>query len=297
MFVVCIGGGLGNQMFQYAFYCALQGEYPDNSVKVDIGNYYGSVNTHNGYELEKVFGIRLPECDKRTASALADFSPYSTHRVLNKLFQVRRTLFGNKESFIMQDDPTVYYKEVFELNRLRSYMFGGSWINEAYFQNYRDKLLQDFSFIQDADEKNGLMLKKMEKENAVSIHIRRGDYLQTNMCQLGRDYYARAVEIIRERVENPVFYIFSDDVGYARQEFDFVEEDQKVIVDWNKGMSSFRDMQLMSRCKYNIIANSTFSFWGAYLNQYEKRIVIAPAVASKGYQNPFACKGWILLSE
>lgn len=297
MFVVCIGDGLGNQMFQYAFYCELKHRYFNNHVTVDICNYYGSVNKHNGYELERVFGIKLPVCDARTASVLADFTPHSRHKVLNKLFQARRILFGSKDSFITQDDPTVYYSEVFELNRLKSYMFRGNWINEDYFCSCKEKLLRDFSFVQAADERTEGLMKKLERENAVSIHVRRGDYLQTKMQHLGRDYYAKAVSIIREKVKNPVFYIFSDDAGYVRQEFDFIAEDQKVIVDWNKGVESYRDMQLMSCCRHNIIANSTFSFWGAYLNQHEDKLVIAPAVASKGYKNPFACRDWMLLSN
>lgn len=295
MFVVCIGDGLGNQMFQYAFYYALKQKYPGNNIAVDICNYYGSVNRHNGYELERVFGINLPLCDNRTASALADFVPHSSHKVLNKLFQMRRIIFGNKDSFIIQDDPTVYYPEVFELNRLKSYMFRGNWINENYFHEYRDELLKKFIFIQTVDEKNDSILRQMGKENAVSIHVRRGDYLQTRMEHLGKDYYAKAVSLIKEKIENPVFYIFSDDTEYIRHEFDFIEENQKIIVDWNKGTDSFRDMQLMSCCKHNIIANSTFSFWGAYLNQYENRLIIAPEMASEGYRNPFACREWVLI--
>ncbi|MCM1263820.1 MAG: alpha-1,2-fucosyltransferase [Butyrivibrio sp.] len=295
MLVICIGDGLGNQMFQYAFYYAIKKRYPDNRVTVDICNYYGSVNKHNGYELERVFGIHLLVCDERTASVLADFIPNSRHKIMNKLFQARRVLFGNKESFITQDDPTVYYQEVFELNRMKSYMFRGNWINEDYFRDYREEILKDFTFVQDIDEKNASALQQMEKENTVSIHVRRGDYLQTKMTHLGKDYYAKAVALIEKKVENPVFYIFSDDIEYIRQEFDFIKEGQIVIVDWNKGRDSFRDMQLMSCCKHNIIANSTFSFWGAYLNRYEKRIIIAPAVAAAGYRNPFACKEWILI--
>lgn len=297
MFVVCIGDGLGNQMFQYAFFRALQEKYPENNVYADICNYYGSVNNHNGYELERVFGIQLPQCDKRTASALADFTPHSKHKFLNKLFQARRILFGNKDSFITQDDPTAYYGEVFELNRLKSYMFRGNWINERYFGECKDKLIEELVFVPFQDEKNKEIVQKIDMENAVSMHIRRGDYLQTGMNHLGRKYYAEAVAIIKEQVENPVFYIFSDDISYVQSEFDLLNDVKTVFVDWNKGKESFRDMQLMCECKHNIIANSTFSFWGAYLNRNEEKIVIAPKEAALGYCNPFACKNWILLSS
>ncbi len=297
MFVVCIGDGLGNQMFQYAFYCGLQKQYPDNHVKVDIGNYYGSVNNHNGYELERVFGIKLPVCDERTASALADFTPHSKHKLLNKIFQIRRIVFGNKDSFIVQDDPTVFYEEIFKLSTLKSYMFRGNWINENYFSNCREQLWQTFDFKKVDDERNSRCLENIKNQNAVSIHVRRGDYLTTKMNQLTVNYYCSATEMIKQKTYNPVFYIFSDDIDFIKREFDFLNEENRVIVDWNKGEDSFRDMQLMSCCKHNIIANSTFSFWGAYLNQNEEKIVIAPKVASVGYKNPFACEGWILLDN
>lgn len=295
MFVVCIGDGLGNQMFQYAFYRALKKHYPGTKVAADICNFYGSVNRHNGYELERVFGIKLPECDKRTAAALADFTPHSPHKILNRLFQTRRILFGNKDSFVTQDDPTVFYPDVFAYNPLKSYMFRGNWINEDYFRDCRETLLEDFTFIDGMGEKNDMLLQRINKENAVSVHVRRGDYLKTKMRHLDRDYYTKAVALIEEKVPDPVFYIFSDDPVYVKEEFTFIAPERRNIVDWNKGAESFRDLQLMSCCKHNIIANSTFSFWGAYLNQYESRMIIAPKVAADSYQNPFACRDWILI--
>lgn len=295
MFVVCFGDGLGNQMFQYAFYTAMKKKYPDNHVMADICNFYGSVNNHNGYELEKVFGIKMPVCDERTASALADYTPHSSHKVLNRLYQARRILFGNKESFITQDDPTVYYPEVFVLNRMKSYMLRGNWINEKYFEDFEKELKEGFSFVAIEDDKNKQIGEKIKSCNSVSVHVRRGDYLNTNMRQANLDYYKEALSMIEEKVENPMYFLFSDDSDYIAREFSFLPQEKYEIIDWNRGADSFRDMQLMSMCRHNIAANSTFSFWGAYLNSNEERIIIAPKVAAEAYRNPFACKSWTLI--
>ena len=121
-------------------------------------------------------------------------------------------------------------------------------------------------------------LEPINKSNSVSLHVRRGDYLNLkNIGVLDVDYYIKAVEYIRKNVEKPTFYIFSDDLEWCKNSLGFL--DDCIYVDWTQ--TEIDDLKLMSFCRHNIIANSSFSWWGAWLNQNPKKTVIAP-------------KGWLL---
>ena len=114
------------------------------------------------------------------------------------------------------------------------------------------------------------------KENSVSIHIRRGDYLVCDLLKnlLPLFYYEAAIKYILEKVESPIFFIFSNDIEWCKNNLKI--NFPTYYIDWNKGKESFRDMQLMSLCKYNIIANSSFSWWSVWLNNNEEKNIIAP---------------------
>jgi hypothetical protein len=144
----------------------------------------------------------------------------------------------------------------------------------------------------------------MEKENSISIHIRRQDYLTvagghrySGICT--PKYYKGAINYIETRVENPIYYIFSDDLEYARSHFD---KENMHVIDWNTGRESMHDMELMSHCRHNICANSTFSIWGARLNKNPDKIMIRPLKhdnyeiidIAKIHEN---WKNWILINE
>ncbi|MDO4308169.1 MAG: alpha-1,2-fucosyltransferase [Eubacteriales bacterium] len=291
MFVVCFGDGLGNQMFQYAFYKALKVAYPNNNIKMDIFHIYGG-HIHNGFELNSVFGIPIDECDHRTALLLSDYCPYQEKRYwfMNKMYGIRRYLFGLKESFITQDDPTCYYDEVFHLSELKSYILKGNWVNEKYFANCREELIKDFTFPEIVYGANKHYKEEILKSNSISVHIRKGDYINSGMINLPVEYYKQAKKIIEEKVSTPKYFIFTDDKHAISEYLEVFKE--YIIVEGNSGNQSYRDMQLMSLCKHNIIPNSTFSFWGAYLNSNPNKIVIAPNKSKLDFRHPFALKEW-----
>lgn len=294
MFIVCFGDGLGNQMFQYAFYIAMKHTYPNNLVKMDIFNIYGGY-IHNGFELNRVFGIETNECSKREALILSDYCPRQEkkYRIANLFYGFRRYVFGIKDSYITQDDPTCYYSEVFNLSELKSYILKGNWVNEKYFSAYREELLSDFKFPEITESANVNYVKQINNSNSVSVHIRKGDYINSGMLNLTIEYYDMAKKIIEERIENPEYFIFTDDKNAISEYLKLF--DHYTVIEGNKGEQSFRDMQLMSLCKHNIIPNSTFSFWGAYLNKNPDKIVVAPDRAKSDFKNPFACKGWNII--
>ena len=159
-------------------------------------------------------------------------------------------------------------------------------------------------FPESSNPKNIEILKEIDNTQSVSLHIRRKDYLtvadgKRYMGICTDEYYQSAINYINEHVQNPVFYIFSDDVEFARENF---KEKNMHIVDWNTGKDSLYDMQLMSRCKHNICANSTFSLWGARLNKNAGKLVIRP-LRHDNYEKTDEktvhenWKGWILVDS
>lgn len=282
-------------MFQYALFYALRKKYPNNEIKMDINNMHGGNNDHNGFELSTVFGIPKEECSHRMALILSDYCPKRQKKywLMDKLFSARRYVFGMKESFLQQDDPTCFYEEIFNLSEIQSYMLEGSWVNVRYFQEYYEEIKQIFSFPEIQGEDNLNYAEEIRNSNSVSVHIRRTDYKNSGMINLLPEFYKRAKQIVEEKVQNPRYFIFSDDPEDISDYLSLF--DDYVLISGNSGKESYRDMQLMSLCRHNIIPNSTFSFWGAFLNKNPDKIVIAPDRAHLKFRNPFACPEWMII--
>jgi len=249
MKIVWIHGGLGNQMFQYAFYCYLKANYSD--VKLDITKYEHD-KCHHGFELEKVFNIK------------ADLATLGEIELLK-----------NSNKTFVQEKQYNYDKKILNLKGDRYYK--GLWQTEKYFKSITAKIRKEFEFKEPLLGKNAITVDKITAQNSLSLHIRRGDYLTSDVHKgiSNIRYYIKAIDLLKKRVKNPFLYIFSDDIDWVKQNFRFSLP--SIYVDWNQGKNSYRDMQLMSLCKHNIIANSTFSWWGAWLNKNDQKKVIAPA--------------------
>ena len=291
MHIVKFQGALGNQMFEYAFYKRIAKEYPDNTIKA----YIGVIKDFNGYELDRVFGINLDKTNWKQVIRLSNNYPEEAplSKVLNKLCKIRQITGGYKVSHIKQDDNTAYYPEVFNLNPLYSYYFDGVWANSQYIEDLREDLIKDFQFIEPLEGQNLYIAQKMQMQNSICVHVRRNEYVTMGLTVTSDDYYKRAVEIIKTKIEKPVFYVFSDDHEYCKSLFNGMID--FVMVEGNSGNNSFKDMQLMSYCRHNIIANSTFSFWGAYLSEYSEKVVIAPNLSWGQMKHPFARDSWMIL--
>ena len=155
----------------------------------------------------------------------------------------------------------------------------GYWQSENYFESNRSILINDFSFRIPLNARNADALRLISSSNSVSIHIRRGDYLHNanakathGLCSL--EYYHKAIRLIKATIGKPRFFIFSDDMLWVKAHLE--PEEDCIFVDWNFGVDSYNDMRLMSLCKHNIIANSSFSWWGAWLNRNPDKVIIAP---------------------
>lgn len=251
---ILLNGGLGNQMFQYAFYLSLKNKghrcIIDNSM-------FSYVKMHSGYELEKVFGIKEDMC----SSSLF-------HRMEVKL------LYKYKPTcLVFSDKPFEYCGDAYGSS---CWYYIGVWINPSYFAGIESELKKAFCFVS-VNDMNMKFSEELRSIEAVSLHIRRGDYLNNpiyNICT--EDYYKKAIDKVLGIVNEPVFIVFSDDADWCKSYLKQFKVNYK-IVDWNRGKDSFQDMFLMSQCKHNVIANSTFSWWGAWLNQNKDKVVIAPS--------------------
>lgn len=155
----------------------------------------------------------------------------------------------------------------------------GYWASEKYFQDIEDIIRKEFTFKEGPDKQNKKIINQIKKLESVSIHFRRSDYVfdkkthdYHGVCDL--DYYNKAVCIMAKKIANPLFFIFSDDPKWVKQNLHL--KYPTTIVDYNFRKKDYEDLRLMSLCKHNIIANSSFSWWGAWLNKNPDKIVIAP---------------------
>jgi hypothetical protein len=155
----------------------------------------------------------------------------------------------------------------------------GYWQSEKYFSAISEQIREDFSFRLAINNQNTQLAFKISQHNAVSLHIRRGDYANNptvtathGLCPIS--YYHNAIEYIAHRVKQPYFFIFSDDIVWAKENLKM--DLHSTYIDHNQGAESYNDMRLMSLCRHHIIANSSFSWWGAWLNPNIDKIAIAP---------------------
>lgn len=270
MVVVTLMGGLGNQMFQYATARTLA-QRLGTFVKFDLTFLNDDTAKENftqrHYELD-IFEVEGTEIGQ---DELADFRiPSDKSSWLSAIRHRKPSLYKVVESGLMYRPFT---------NRKLPMWIHGYWQSEKYFQSHRELLLKEFS-INNISEKTIVLLETLREQEAVSVHIRRGDYVLNahnskvhGSCSI--EYYEQGIAQILKEVKHPVFYFFSDDINWVIENFQ--NKDQKqAFIDWNVGERSYEDMFLMMNCKHNIVANSSFSWWGAWLNNNPRKKVIAP---------------------
>ena len=268
MIIVKIIGGLGNQMFQYAFYKSLLAKGIEAKVDItDFKNY----KLHNGYELEKIFNVKPQKATVDECLKLGKPKNNLLNRVLRKL-----NINKNKKSYYEQGaiESLQYLPDNYDFTK--DMYLNGYWASYKWFENIDEEIRKDFIFKISLDIENKSIASDILNSNSVSLHIRRGDYLKYDIyqgiCTID-GYYNKAIDYISERVENAKFFIFSNDIDWCYQN---LKIENAYYVTNNLGINSYKDMQLMSLCKHNIIANSSFSYWGGHLNQNPTKIVVCP---------------------
>jgi len=271
MIVSNIIGGLGNQMFQYATAYALSKRLGVD-CKLDISEF-DAYGLHNGFELQRVFNCKLEVASQAEIRRILDWQAFRFVRyVLNKpLFR-----FARKRNLIVEPGFNFWagINSVPENSYLQGY-----WQSEQYFNDIPTQIRSEFSFKQPLDAKNQDLAEQISNSNAVSLHIRRGDYVSNKKNTAiyeacSPKYFEDAINYVGSLIQHPVLYIFSDDMAWVKSNLKLSYP--HVYVDHNKGVNSYIDMWLMSLCKHNIIANSSFSWWGAWLNSNVDKIIVAP---------------------
>lgn len=287
--IIRMTGGLANRMFQYCYYVFLR----RHGIKVFV-DYYKHVKwEHEDISWKKIFSNAIIE----QAPKKLIFQYGGGYDLLSK---IRRHYLKNISSvYICPGAFTLPSDEILEKYR---YIIGVCH-NARMVESVREEVTNLFQFGAFVDKQNKLLEKKIRTCNSVAIHVRKGkDYLASSLfhtCAI--DYYNSAIDLIRKQVDNPQFFVFTDNTEWVKDNFSFFDYE---LVNHNPsvGWGNHFDMQLMSNCKHNIIANSTYSWWGAFLNQNPSKIVIAPKkwfnsdnVVLNMNSDMAYCSQWILL--
>lgn len=265
MIIIKINGGLGNQLQQYAMYDKLRSL--GKNVKVDISWFQKEMGkaSRRNLELDYFQGVSYEACTEQEMSDILGKRDVFC-KVLEKLHLKEKHLYVEHQ---------MYDTGIFELDNK---VLEGYWACEGYWGERIPELRKQLVFPKSDNPKNEKMLKKIKNTESVSIHIRRGDYLNPeNQAIYGGictdEYYEKAISYMEKKLWSPHFFIFSDDAEYAKKTY---TKENYTVVDINHGQDSFYDMYLMGCCKHNICANSTFSFWGARLNENPYKLMIRP---------------------
>lgn len=273
MKIVKLIGGIGNQMFQYAFAKSIGDDVLFDDAWFEWAeNKYGKTHMFYGmdlYNADLKFATKeqIKECLEESALAEKLTNIYKVFHI--KLFHTNRVYEKVRNKY----DPKLY-----EIKGNAYY--DGYFQAPKYFESIKDRLIKDFTPKNELTDENKEMLDKIRTTNSVAISTRRGDYVKLGYA-LDADYYNRALEEMATRVENPVFYMFSNDMKWSLEN---INTDNKFTIipcesfDQNCGYTC--GIHLMSQAKHNIITNSTYPWWAAWLNNNEGRYTIAP-------------KGWI----
>ena len=342
MKVIHIESGLGNQMLSYCEYLAMKKANPTDDIYIenivyDIPEAAKVICQWNGYELDKVFNINVPNIKhifskEQWKEILEDinnseywnknwnYPVHFTNAFRNQGIEIEN-MRGDFESpdwpimvkptnpslkhkikdYLNHNTPFLYLKRI--INKINDNNYIPDFSKEAFISSEKniftgnklvfmlknskielieDEIRKSFVFPEITDLKNKEALEYISEQNAVAIHARRGDMLGYNYAFYATGYFQRAVSYIREHTQSPVFFIFCDpkSVQWAKENAKTlglnIRKDEIHFVDWNSGTDSFRDIQLMAECKHQVITNSSFGWWGAWLNTNPDKITCSP---------------------
>lgn len=294
MIVVRLMGGLGNQMFQYAAGKRLATHH-GTQLELDLTAYddQANIDTPRSYELG-CFALNAPKANPRILPQPPAIGKKAKLKAL-----VHR--LGRPRSHLITLDENGHGFKPQVLKAPDHTYLVGFWQCEKYFLDVADHIRADFELKEPPAGRNATMLQQIMRVNAVSLHVRRGDYVSNEHAAKFHglqplDYYKEAIRQLSTKVKNPHFFIFSDDPQWCKDNLKF--DHPTTFVDHNPPDRGYEDMRLMRNCQHHIIANSSFSWWGAWLGNNPGRIVYAP---KRWFNDPsidtsdVAAKGWITL--
>jgi hypothetical protein len=267
MIIVRLCGGLGNQLFQYAVGRALAHANSAQLV-LDCGWFKNrpSSNTPRDYEFIN-YPVRARVATDLEEKLGRNYSDRILRRLplLSRPWRLCREVGFDFNPNILKAGDDIY--------------LDGYWQSYRYFNHLADTLRAELVPVPAPSPQDQVVLDSIDTTNSVSVHVRRGDYvthkaaaIKHGVCSL--DYYRIAIQTLESDVRDPHFFVFSDDPTWTREHLSF--PGPATFVDHNGPNTAFQDLRMMSRCKHHVIANSTFSWWGAWLNPRKDKMVVAP---------------------
>ena len=284
MNVVRIMNGIGNQMFQYAFYKKLK--LMGKDVRADI-SWFDSPQADRVFFLKDAF----PDIELDTEGAADEVRRMMTaicsRPIWKKAFQC---VFKDGRTRVKDGHGQIYKPKYLQME---DRYFDGYWQSERYWLKEKDEILSSFTFRDIKNERLQQIEEICRGKDTVSVHVRRGDYLSVNRKGLfagicTEEYYRKAFDYAQSMIPNACYIFFSDDVQWVRENWSL--DNQVIAADYlDAGLPDWIEMKLMSLCANNIIANSTFSWWGAYLNRNPQKVVVSPRIWLNGVKTPDIC--------
>lgn len=285
-----LNGGLANQAFQYIFARYFELSHPGEIMFMD-DSYFALHTVHNGYELEKVFGIKphmLSECfdeevwqfildQRREGKSVPQIlcengTPFSMISEVGKGHQTFNPFDGNVVSIACNK----YFPQILDVSE--DIYYHGYWINKLWFARYKNIFLEEFRFPPITEEHNKYYMEKILTSDSVSVHIRRGDYVTHGWANSLEVLQVLVDAFVRRQSDKGSLFVFSDDIEWCREYQEQIGLNRfahTYFVEGNSNGLNYRDLQLMSHCKYMIMSNSAFCYLGALLNT-RRQFVLNP---------------------
>lgn len=280
-------------MFQLAAGLALA-KHHDCELRLDIASFESNP-VHQGFELQKVFGLDIAQA---TEDEYRRVLGWRGEEQVRKLLMHPWLAWARSTGYVAE--PHFHYWDKFQSSPENSYL-DGYWQTEKYFLAIAPLIRDAFSFVPPLTIRNQEFADQLASCNAISVHVRRGDYVTNSAanqihgcCSL--EYYENAIKTMLNIVNADHFVVFSDDPHWVKANLDMPSH--TIFIDYNTGVESYNDMRLMSLCRHHIIANSSFSWWGAWMGGNPDKVVVAP---KRWFQSALPdpsdlyCKEWVLL--
>ena len=265
--VVQLKGGLGNQMFQYAmaYGRAIRSGLP---LMLDVSRL----------NRDKLRGFELSIFDL-SAEILPTYRSWLAKKGAESLTGYLKSMIGLANGKLPYVKEPHFHVSTDIQQATGPAFIDGYWQSEKYFNDVANEIKNQFQFAEPDNQRNRQFMAEVQNQNSVSVHVRRGDYAtnpQTFKVHglLDVEYYTRAIDFVHDKIMDARFYFFSDDPDWVQKTFAYIPD--ITVVDWNRNAPPAIDMQLMTACSNHIVANSSFSWWGAWLGRNENKIVAAP---------------------
>lgn len=252
-----LSGGLGNQMFQYAYARRVQLDHENCKLIINT-SLYDTDRFDREFSLMRLILNEDIEIIHKSHSVirLAGMLSKYYENLIYKIFSRFNICIWRSYNYRTLRDCNCIY---------------GYFQSEKYFKKYDDLIKRELHVKSKTDLKNADVLMQIKSANSVCIHVRRGDYVTENLLVCDKAYYEAAIRYIRQKIENPVFFFFSDDIQWVKENF---KNDGYIYVENNN--QDYEELELMYNCKHFILSNSSFSWWAQYLSDNESKLVVAP---------------------